>query len=146
MIGNDNVIDVLATADYDYISRYRELKAISEEVSRIEFFLYKETTIGLIPTGNDVLGEMKDFLIAQGLDVKHKCKLFSDRQNKERENKKANPRFFTRWAAVELYFNGHLIRIANSTAMTKYGIQVDDEWKYFRSFANVTKIINSKVK
>lgn len=146
MYNNDNVIDTLAAADYDDISRYRELKTLSEEISKIQFFLYKETTIGLIPTNNDVLGEMKDFFIAQGLDIKHQCKLFSDRHNKERENKKANPRFFTRWAVVELYFNGHLIRLANSSAMTKYGIKVDNEWKYFRSFANVTKLINSKVK
>ena len=30
MYNNDNVIDTLAAADYDDISRYRELKTLSE--------------------------------------------------------------------------------------------------------------------
>lgn len=131
-------IDNYAVYYFEDTLKNNEVREQTDELNNLVLNLHMETTLKNIATSNDLLSEIKWILNKNNIDENKNCKILSDK-TKEQTGKVYNfsNRFFKRWVCVEFELNDVPVRIVSSALIRKYGILLNGEWSYFRSFGNV---------
>lgn len=133
-------VDVDSFISDDEAANYRNVNAISNEIKETELFPLRNTKVGLLVAINGGFKEVHSILEKAGINHETDCIILTDRIPKEKINKnnKSNTKKYKRWAAVEVEYFGSKIRVATCSVVNRSGIFIDNEWKWFRSFALVS--------